>query len=48
MAVLWNGQWHYKQIMKSQSLKQVQARDKMGCDPKKWLYTICHKGHGKT
>jgi len=29
MAVLWNGQWHYKQIMKSQSLKQVQARDKI-------------------
>lgn len=29
LAVLWNGQWHYKQIMKSQSLKQVQARDKI-------------------
>jgi hypothetical protein len=32
MAVLWNGQWHYKQIMKSQSLKQVQARDKIKWD----------------
>jgi len=28
-AILWNGVWHYKQIMKSQSLKQVQARDKV-------------------
>jgi uncharacterized CHY-type Zn-finger protein len=28
-AILWNGIWHYKQIMKSQSLKQVQARDKV-------------------
>ena len=27
MAVLWNGPWHYQQIMKTQSLKQVQARD---------------------
>lgn len=28
-AILWNGVWHYKQIMKSQSLQQVQARDKV-------------------
>ena len=28
-AILWNGIWHYKQIMKSQSLQQVQARDKV-------------------
>jgi hypothetical protein len=28
-AILWNGIWHYKQIMKTQSLKQVQARDKV-------------------
>ena len=28
-AILWNGIWHYRQIMKSQSLKQVQARDKV-------------------
>jgi hypothetical protein len=27
MAVLWNGPWHYQQIIQSQSLKQVQARD---------------------
>jgi len=32
MAVLWNGQWHYKQIMKSQSLAQVQSRDKIKYD----------------
>lgn len=29
VAILWNGQWHYKQISKTQSLKQVQARDKV-------------------
>ena len=29
IAVMWNGQWHYKQISKTQSLKQVQARDKV-------------------
>jgi hypothetical protein len=28
-AILWNGIWHYKQIVKSQSLQQVQARDKV-------------------
>jgi hypothetical protein len=28
-AILWNGIWHYKQIVKSQTLKQVQARDKV-------------------
>ena len=27
IAVLWNGAWHYKQIMKNQSLLQVQTRD---------------------
>jgi len=29
IAILWNGAWHYKQISNSQSLKQVQARDKI-------------------
>lgn len=29
VAILWNGVWHYKQISKSQSLKQVQTRDKI-------------------
>ena len=29
IAVLWNGIWHYKQISKSQSLAQVQSRDKI-------------------
>ena len=29
LAILWNGAWHYKQISKTQSLKQVQARDKV-------------------
>jgi hypothetical protein len=29
IAILWNGIWHYKQISKSQSLVQVQARDKI-------------------
>jgi hypothetical protein len=28
-AILWNGIWHYKQIVKTQSIKQVQARDKV-------------------
>jgi hypothetical protein len=28
-AILWNGVWHYKQISKTQSLKQVQSRDKI-------------------
>lgn len=28
-AILWNGIWHYKQIVKTQSMKQVQARDKV-------------------
>jgi hypothetical protein len=32
IAILWNGIFHYKQIMKSQSLKQVQARDKIKWD----------------
>jgi hypothetical protein len=26
-AILWNGIWHYKQLAKTQSLKQIQARD---------------------
>ena len=26
-AILWNGIWHYKQVRKKQSLKQIQARD---------------------
>ena len=29
IAILWNGAWHYKQISKKQSLKQVQNRDKL-------------------
>lgn len=29
VAILWNGPWHYKQISKSQSLLQVQTRDKI-------------------
>jgi hypothetical protein len=32
IAVLWNGIWHYKQISKSQSLLQVQTRDKIKFD----------------
>jgi len=28
-AILWNGIWHYKQIIKGRSLNQVQARDKI-------------------
>lgn len=28
-AILWNGIWHYKQISKTQSLNQVQTRDKI-------------------
>lgn len=29
VAVLWNGRWHYEQIKKSQSVAQVQNRDKI-------------------
>ena len=29
IAILWDGIWHFKQISKTQSLKQVQARDKV-------------------
>lgn len=29
VAVLWNGIWHYQQIGKKQSLKQVQKRDEI-------------------
>ena len=29
IAVLWNGPWHYKQICKNHSVKQVQNRDKI-------------------
>jgi len=32
IAVLWNGIWHYNQISKSQSLLQVQTRDKIKFD----------------
>lgn len=31
-AILWNGIWHYKQISKTQSLEQVQTRDKIKLD----------------
>lgn len=29
VAIMWNGVWHYKQVNKNHSLKQVQARDKV-------------------
>lgn len=29
LAILWNGKWHYEQITKEHSLKQVQNRDKI-------------------
>lgn len=29
LAILWNGAWHYKQISKTISLKQIQNRDKI-------------------
>jgi len=29
LAILWNGIWHYKQIRKNFSLKQIQSRDKI-------------------
>lgn len=29
LAILWNGIWHYKQVRKNHSLKQVQSRDKI-------------------
>lgn len=29
LAILWNGVWHYKEIFKNSSLKQVQNRDKI-------------------
>lgn len=32
IAILWNGIWHYKQISKTQSLLQVQTRDKLKID----------------
>jgi len=32
VAILWNGIWHYKQISKTQSLLQVQTRDKIKFD----------------
>jgi hypothetical protein len=28
-AIMWNGSWHYKQIAKTQSLNQVQTRDRI-------------------
>lgn len=32
VAILWNGIWHYRQISKTQSLEQVQSRDKIKLD----------------
>jgi len=32
IAILWNGIWHYRQISKTQSLEQVQSRDKIKMD----------------
>lgn len=29
IAILWNGPWHYKEISKTSSLKQIQNRDKI-------------------
>ena len=29
IAVLWNGKWHYEEIMKGTSLSQIQNRDKI-------------------
>src|SRR5438105_380214 len=29
LAILWNGIWHYQQVRKKHSLKQVQSRDKI-------------------
>ena len=29
LAILWNGPWHYKEISKKISLKQIQSRDKI-------------------
>ena len=29
IAVLWNGKWHYEEIMEGTSLKQIQNRDKI-------------------
>ena len=29
IAVLWNGKWHYEEIMEGTSLKQIQTRDKI-------------------
>lgn len=37
---MWNGPWHYKKISKTQSLKQVQIRDKIKTDIiEKYNYT---------
>ena len=30
-AILWNGKWHYEQIMSNISLKQIQNRDNIKC-----------------
>ena len=41
LAILWNGVWHYKQVMNNQtsSLKQIQNRDKLKIDEiKKYGY----------
>ena len=29
VAILWNGIWHYKKVMRTQSLKQIRARDRI-------------------
>jgi hypothetical protein len=42
IAILWNGPWHYKQISKSQSLEQVQNRDKIKL---KEIETFGYKSH---
>ena len=31
-AILWNGSWHYEQIVKGQSLLQIQTRDRLKLD----------------
>ena len=29
VAILWNGKWHYEEIMEGTSLKQIQNRDRI-------------------
>lgn len=39
-AILWNGPWHYRQVVRGQSLKQIQNRDRLKLEAiKKCGYT---------